>query len=440
MSESDTRSVWLSADADRSAARNERTVVVTAAPPPEMNDAQAHGWLERIVRGLAGAAGAGGAAGGADRTEGSIALPAASFEEVFVAHYARIRAAVARHAEPGVAVIAASTDAVHGEMWLAAERNALDAAAGHDESVRSAIVGRHGCADLFLPRDPGLSLRHAAVLAERIDGRTLVRVLDLRSEAGIRDEQGRRLAAVEADGPLLLRASRMLLFVLPTPATWVWPDEAAAGWAALPPRAFLDARERTGTKARAAVAPATASRSEGGSASDAESASKSELASPSASMSARSADAIAPNLARAVARSSPAPGHDREVTSVVSIAGPIGAQFESLLADGETPLGKLTIMAWNCDAEITIGPAAARRGILLGRYERCDAAGLAAMRTNALSRVHALLIEAGGELRLLDTASTNGTWREGLRVRSVPLQAGVTYRLATLRVRWDPAA
>lgn len=351
---SDTRSIWLSATANRDSASNERTQIVS------LRDLEARGRGD-----------------GEERT-GSVALPDASFEEAFVRNYARIRGAVARRDQPGVAIVAASGNEVHGEMWLSAA-----------EGLRSAILGRHGQADLFLPRDPGLSLRHAAVLVDRVEGRTRIRVIDLRSDGGLRDENDRGVGAVEADGALLLTASRLRFFLLPTPAPAPWPDDPVAGWESLPPRQFLDAR---------------------------------------------------PVEPRAVERPAPlrlAPC-GREVT-IISSLGPIGAQFRSLVEPGEQPLGKLTLRAF-AEAELTVGPAAVARGILLGRYDRCDAAGISVLRDDSLSRVHALIVEVGGELRLIDTASTNGSFHGSERIRCEPLVAGDSYRLAQLQLRWDRAS
>jgi hypothetical protein len=49
-----------------------------------------------------------------------------------------------------------------------------------------------------------------------------------------------------------------------------------------------------------------------------------------------------------------------------------------------------------------------RRGLLLGRYERCDRAWIFE-NDHGVSRVHALLIERRGELFVIDVGSTNGT-------------------------------
>jgi hypothetical protein len=79
---------------------------------------------------------------------------------------------------------------------------------------------------------------------------------------------------------------------------------------------------------------------------------------------------------------------------------------------------------------LPLGATAARRGVLLGRYERCDAAGLPVLSDAALSRVHLLLLELEGALYALDTASTNGSWAGAQRMRSARVEPGLRFALA----------
>jgi hypothetical protein len=112
-------------------------------------------------------------------------------------------------------------------LWLAA-----------DGALRAGIAGRHERADLHLPDDPALSLRHLAILARADAGGVRVRVFDLRTGTLFRDEADRALASVIANGPLFLRASLHRFFLIPTGAFASLPE-----WDALPPRGFADARE-----------------------------------------------------------------------------------------------------------------------------------------------------------------------------------------------------
>src|SRR5262249_59328862 len=87
------------------------------------------------------------------------------------------------------------------------------------------IVGRHTSAEVFLPRDPSLSLRHLAVLLSA-DGQGSVRfrVLDLRTATAFEDEHDQRLQALESAGPALVRCASYAILLLPTAATdQPWP-------------------------------------------------------------------------------------------------------------------------------------------------------------------------------------------------------------------------
>ena len=72
--------------------------------------------------------------------------------------------------------------------------------------------------------------------------------------------------------------------------------------------------------------------------------------------------------------------------------------------------------------------------MLLGRYERC---GILLAEGAGLSRVHLLLVRMGGEMLAIDTASTNGTWRGPVEVRTTALEDSDSLELgASLVVHW----
>ena len=77
-----------------------------------------------------------------------------------------------------------------------------------------------------------------------------------------------------------------------------------------------------------------------------------------------------------------------------------------------------------------MGAGATRQGVLLGRYERCDTAGLPVLANPSLSRVHLLVIEMGGALYAVDTASKNGSWVGSAAVRGTRMLPGLQVRLA----------
>ncbi len=84
---------------------------------------------------------------------------------------------------------------------------------------------------------------------------------------------------------------------------------------------------------------------------------------------------------------------------------------------------------------IQVGQAALRDGVLIGRYARCDRACLD---DESVSRVHALLIQLGDELLVVDTASTNGTASPGHEPARVHLVRDATELVLGFdtRARW----
>ncbi|MGH9260076.1 MAG: FHA domain-containing protein, partial [Acidimicrobiales bacterium] len=77
-----------------------------------------------------------------------------------------------------------------------------------------------------------------------------------------------------------------------------------------------------------------------------------------------------------------------------------------------------------------LGRTAAARGVLLGRYPRCDGGRLGVLCDPAISRVHALVIEIAGAHYVIDAGSTNGVWIGADRARMARLIPGLTVALA----------
>ena len=75
------------------------------------------------------------------------------------------------------------------------------------------------------------------------------------------------------------------------------------------------------------------------------------------------------------------------------------------------------------------------RGVLIGRYERCQLAGA----SGSLSRVHLVLLLDGGDVWAVDTASLNGTIVEGQRISAIQLDRELELRLPSgMGMRWVP--
>lgn len=293
-----------------------------------------------------------------------IAPPAPGFREAFVRHYDRIRSecrvSVRAGSGPGVVIIVVDGTGVVCARRLAARR----------EGISAAIVGRHPATDIWVGGDPAVALRHLAIVVHPTDGEAepRFRVLDLRTGSAMTDELGRRLESLEAEGAVFVTVGSCALFVLPTtPDDLPWPDDAEQAWVCIPERVYFD------------DAPARPDRW----------------------------------AHRPLARSSaPAIFGDRSVTVVQTFVGPARAQrrplSDSQLDDGEQPVGALRLES-DTDAEtIEQGERALGQGVLLGRYDRCDDCGLPALRSRRVSRVHLLVLQVGGDVYAIDTASTNG--------------------------------
>jgi hypothetical protein len=318
------------------------------------------------------------------------ALGPQSFKDLFVAHYDAIRDLCEDYRRRGLAVAVLHAGGVAGTARLAAKRG----------SINAGIIGRHGACDLYLDGDPSLSLRHLAVILHpEIGGEDLrFRIVDLRTAAAFFDEHGRRLEALEAEGPLFIRCGEHAVFFFPTTDEIdPWPDDAEEAWECVPERVYLD------------DVPAEPDRW------------------------------LRRRLKALWGQHDPShdAGDPRRRTLVQTIRGPSRAR-RSLLAEEDEPMGELEIVSPDGQSTITLGRVAAREGVLFGRYERCDNDGLPVLCGGRISRVHLLVLEIAGMLYAIDTASSNGVWCGEEEVRLVPLTSGTTLTLGEnlARVRW----
>ncbi|HJL20060.1 MAG TPA: hypothetical protein RMH99_30625 [Sandaracinaceae bacterium LLY-WYZ-13_1] len=313
------------------------------------------------------------------------------YEALFLAHYRAIRELGRGVGAPGLAIVAVHVPSCRlaGRAWLAARAR----------GVRSAIVGRHSEADLFLEA-PMLSLRHLVALVPpppSWDAHAVrYEVLDLRTARALRDERGRRLEGFEAEGPAFVACGPYALFFLQTGDATDWPELATDAWAMLPER--IHVREH----------PAEPDRWRRG--------------------------AYGRRCPRA-----PAPGADR--TSLVTAVPPPLSAGERLVASGEAPSGALHVESERGARTLPVGPRAIGRGVLLGRYDRCDASDL--LGHDHISRAHLLVKRVGDAVVGIDTASTGGTFvgDAAHRARTVALDRGEEAVLGDglARVRWVSA-
>lgn len=319
-----------------------------------------------------------------------------SFRELFVRNYEALRHVCTRHARAGVAVLAvdAHTSRVRGSLWLAAK----------PEVANAAIIGRHGKADLWLEDDPSLSLRHLALVLwpDRGDGEVRFRLLDLRTQSAFVDEHGQQYESLEAQGPLFVRCGSHALFFMVTGNGISWPADASSGWACIPERVYLESEEAEPDRWQRKRAPA-------------------------APRSGRSADVTEGGASWA------------ETTMVRRVRGPVQVGTQ-LLAAGERSLGVLCITVGHAQEDLAIGPKASQAGVLLGRYQRCDGDGARLLAVERISRVHLLVCSVDDCFYAIDTASTNGTQKEGdeALLHITPLEPGQVLLLAggEARLRW----
>lgn len=303
--------------------------------------------------------------------------------DLFVGAYQRFAPVCRAFDEPGLAVVAIdeATGIPAGIVKLCARV----------QRPVAAIVGRHDKCDLYLQGRDQLSLRQLAVIVDPVKswerGATAIRyrVLDLRTTEPMVDEEGRSLRGIAAEGPAILRCAGFVLFMLVLGDPSDWPADAADAWAMLPERVYLDELENC-------------------------------------------AAGSLPKIRR--------PRFDARETYITRTNGPRDTGMRLAQGDG---VGTLEIFTPHRQLAIQIGADALKDGVLLGRYGRCDLTE-AAGEDHSLSRVHALLVQFEDRLLLVDTASSNGTFERGERVRVVVIDKDTELRLGKKTfLRWRSA-
>lgn len=303
---------------------------------------------------------------------------------LFHGAYAQFAAACRAVDEPGIAIIAVdeATGRPAGCCTLRAR------VARHV----AAIVGRHDQCDLFLSGTEDLALRHLAIVLDPVKswskGSSAVkyRVLDLRTSNGFRDEHGRPLRGLQADASAVLRVGGYALFVMPLGDAADWPEGGNDAWDMLPPREYFD--ELTNIPESSIKIPQQ----------------------------------------RNSSLESSFGGARTHVSMIMRTAGPrdTGA---SLVQPG-SGVGSLELVGKTHRGTLSLGHSAMRDGILLGRYARCDGAGL--LDDPSLSRVHALLLAVDDAFLMIDTASRNGTHLAGQApARVIPIVSDLELGLGT---------
>jgi hypothetical protein len=317
-----------------------------------------------------------------DQRAGTIAAPdepssPRSFAEVFAAIFPGLAELHASFRKDGVLAVA---------VWRGEElADYVHIVLAGDPQF--ALVGRHQRCDLSVSRDPALSLRHAVIAARVASGELRLRFLDLLSGSGLVTEDGHRCEALAADGAMFVRLGDYHLFLLPTGtlSPLAWAATAADTWRMIPERIYRDNR----------VAARLPGAGRGG-----------RVALPS----------VATRLLEP-------PGALRPYRPEAGARG--------------TPVADIELRTSSGSERYTLHEADLERGMLLGRYDRCQL-GVA---DDRMSRIHLLIVRNGEDVWAVDTASTNGTTVAGRSVRSVRLDERTRLVLGReVSLRWEPVS
>lgn len=246
------------------------------------------------------------------------------------------------------------------------------------------VIGRHDCCALTL-RDEEVSLRHALVRVTRQTGDDVrVRLIDLGSSNTFHTEDQQACKSVMAEGPMFVNLLGYQLFLLPTGSMSLgrWADDAESTWKSFPERVYFDHRIPE----------------------------------------------------RMVKDTGPRPqGRARRHTYMTLL--PAAQHLRARPGAGGAALGTILLSAENTQIAHRVSHEDLERGVLIGRYERCQLAGAA----GSLSRVHLVLLLDGGDIWAVDTASLNGTIVEGQRISAIQLDREVELKLPSgMGMRWVP--
>ena len=247
------------------------------------------------------------------------------------------------------------------------------------------VIGRHECCALTL-LDEEISLRHALVRVTRNAGDEVrVRLIDLGSSNTFHTEDNQACKSVMAEGPMFINLLGYQLFLLPTGSlsTSEWSDDAEATWQSFPERVYFDHRI------------------------------------PERMVGQR------PEKANA--------GRAKRHTYMTLL--PAAQHLRARPGAGGDAVGTILLAAESTQIAHRVSHEDLERGVLIGRYERCQLAGAA----GSLSRVHLVLLLDGGDVWAVDTASLNGTIVEGQRISAIQLDREIELKLPSgMGMRWVP--
>ncbi len=302
-----------------------------------------------------------------------------SFAELFRRHYTEIKAAREGAAGPGYLVVVIQ----HEDLFVGHGCVTL----GDRDASHVFVVGRHPRTDVRLAADPSVALRHLVVrLTLDAARRPTLRVIDLHTGQGFVVEGAGTCTSAVTDGEMAVRLGTYALLFVPLPReTESWPETPEQAEAIRPRTVVRDLRSEGGAGLTGAGVD------EG----------PSVRIVPGASVLGAAADQP----------------RDGEVVATLAIGGPAG---ETVYALGASQL---------------------ERGVLVGRYARCDVDGTVFPHAEAVSRVHLLLLREGDDVIAIDVASTNGILINSMETRSGRLAPRCTIELGAGNVaHWQLTA
>jgi len=303
--------------------------------------------------------------------------PPVAPRQLFCRNYPAIREALTQFKELGVLLLLFSRrGTLIGGHWIDAVPN----------KPHAAVIGRHDHCDLVVPaRHADISLRHLAVLARATHADEVsLRVIDLHTKQGFADPTGRQLRSIEAEGPVFLRLGNLTLAALVTGESAPIADDAGDAFDCIPACVFV--RERT--------------------------------TQPGARIRRRANRDALSGLTRVLQR--------LPALALGQLAAVCDDQIGTLWLENRHGFSCRPLRATDVE-----------RGILIGRYERCDVTA-GAIVDNRLSRVHLLLVRDQGELFAVDTGSSNGTRLKNRPVSLIHFDPNTTLVLAeVVKVTWQ---
>ena len=226
------------------------------------------------------------------------------------------------------------------------------------DQINTLILGRHSQSEVILAADQSLSLRHLVFMTYPKAKRLVYRILDLRSRSGFENEVGTHCHSLISDGHGFIRLNHYHIMCIPAQCASLSNTEPQVAWESLPPRQFNDV-----------------------------------------------------------------PSHTKDLpfsdscSSILSTPPP--APLRSRLI--QKPVASLELFSGDNYVNQPLDSAMLSTGILIGRYTRCDKAFQPFLTINSISRIHSLIVEVEGRMYIIDTASTNGTYVNGQRIKRIPL-------------------